>query len=52
MSMKLQVRGPHDQTVITVPKKLVKAKGWEHGDELEWSINNDGALELDEASEK
>ena len=38
--MKVQVRGPHDQTVITVPKKLVKAKNWAHGEDLEWSIND------------
>lgn len=52
MSYKLQIRGPNNQSYITVPKKLVQAKGWESGQELEWEINDKGRLELREASEE
>jgi len=50
--MKLQIAGPHDQASITVPKKFVKAKGWEDKEDLEWAINDKGNLELMEASER
>jgi len=46
--MKLQIKGPNKQALITVPRKFVKAKNWEHGQELEWKINNKGNLELEE----
>lgn len=49
--MKLQITGPHNQASITVPKKFVKAKGWSKEEELEWKINDNGNLELEEASE-
>lgn len=52
MSYKLQIRGPNNQSYITVPKSLVNAKGWESGQELEWEINNKGNLELKEISEE
>jgi bifunctional DNA-binding transcriptional regulator/antitoxin component of YhaV-PrlF toxin-antitoxin module len=32
--------------IITVPKKMVEARGWEKGEELEWKINEDNKLEL------
>ena len=47
--MKLQVKGPHDQARITVPKKFVQAKDWKDGQTLKWKINNKGNLELTEA---
>jgi hypothetical protein len=46
--MKLQITGPNDQASITVPKKFVKAKGWDNKEELEWKINDKGNLELTE----
>lgn len=46
--MKLQIRGKHDQARITVPKRFVKAMGWENGEDLEWKINDEGNLELEE----
>lgn len=46
--MKLQIKGPHDQARITVPKKFVEAKDWEDGENLEWKINSDGNLEIKE----
>lgn len=45
MSYTLQVK-PNGQSVITVPKNIRKAKGWDDGEELEWKINNNGSLEL------
>jgi hypothetical protein len=47
--MKLQIKGKNDQARITVPKKFVNAKDWEDGQELEWKINSNGNLELEEA---
>ena len=49
MSYKLQVKSSTDQAVITVPKSLRNAKGWEDGEELEWQINDEGSLELTES---
>ena len=49
MSYKLQVNS-NNQATITVPKNMREAKGWEDGQELEWKINNDGDLELKEAT--
>lgn len=46
--MKLQVKGPHDQARITVPKKFVEAKNWEDGQKLGFKINSNGNLELKE----
>jgi bifunctional DNA-binding transcriptional regulator/antitoxin component of YhaV-PrlF toxin-antitoxin module len=43
--MKLQMK-PNGQAVITIPKKLRKAKGWKDKEELEWNLNNQGSLEL------
>lgn len=45
--MKLQVK-PNGQAVITVPKSMRKAKGWENGQELEWILNDSGQLVLTE----
>lgn len=45
--MKMQVK-PNGQAVITIPKKLRKAKNWEDKEELEWNINKKGVLELQE----
>jgi bifunctional DNA-binding transcriptional regulator/antitoxin component of YhaV-PrlF toxin-antitoxin module len=45
--MRLQLK-PNGQAVITIPDKLRKAKGWEDKEELEWRLNQDGALELRE----
>lgn len=42
--MKLQVK-PNGQAVITVPKSMRKAKGWEDGQELDWKINSQGNLD-------
>lgn len=46
--MKLQVKGPHDQARITIPKKFVQAKEWEDGQDLQFKINNKGNLEIEE----
>lgn len=43
--MKLQVK-PNGQAVITVPKAMRNAKGWEDSQELEWKLNDKGDLEL------
>ena len=51
MSYRLQIKGKNDQATITVPKRLVEAKDWEDGQELDWKLNNKGNLELKEASE-
>jgi bifunctional DNA-binding transcriptional regulator/antitoxin component of YhaV-PrlF toxin-antitoxin module len=45
--MKLQVK-PNGQAVITVPKSMRKAKGWEDGQELDFILNNEGDLVLKE----
>lgn len=45
--MKLQVK-PNGQAVITVPKSMRKAKGWEDGQELEWLLDSGGDLKLKE----
>ena len=39
------------QASITVPKKFVKTEGWSKEEELEWKINDNGNLELEEVSE-
>ena len=31
---------------ITVPVSIVRAKGWEKGEDLEWEINDDGNIVL------
>jgi hypothetical protein len=36
----------NNQTFITVPTQIVRAKGWKKGKELHWKINNKGNLEL------
>jgi len=33
---------------ITVPISIVRAKGWDKGDELNWEINDDGGIVLKE----
>jgi len=43
--VKLQVK-PNGQAVITVPKRLRKAKNWDHKKELNWELNSRGNLEL------
>lgn len=48
MSYKLQVNESTDQATITVPKAMRKAKDWEDGQELEWKLNDNGNLELQE----
>jgi len=48
MSYRLQVREKNDQATITVPKNMRNAKDWEDGQELEWKINDNGNLELQE----
>jgi len=48
MSYRLQVREQNDQATITVPKNMKNAKDWEDGQELEWKINDNGNLELEE----
>ena len=45
--MKLQVK-PNGQAVITVPKSMRNAKDWEDGQELEWKLNEQGKLQLDD----
>jgi len=31
---------------ITIPVSIVRAKGWEKGEELEWEINDNGNILL------
>lgn len=50
MSYRLQIR-ENEQAIITVPKKLREAKGWEDKQELEWELDNNGDLKLTEAEE-
>lgn len=45
--MRLQVK-PNGQAVITVPKSMRKAKGWEDGQELKWNLTSSGELQLQE----
>ena len=45
--MKLQVK-PNGQAVITVPKSMRNAKDWEDGQELEWKLNEQGKLQLED----
>jgi hypothetical protein len=45
--MKVQEK-PNGQKVITIPKNLANAKGWEKGQEVKWKINDRGNLELEE----
>lgn len=45
--MKVQKK-PNGQFVLTIPKNLANAKGWEGGQEVEWKINNEGNLEIEE----
>ena len=35
-----------DQHLVTIPKELRKAMGWEKGDDLEFSVKNSETLEL------
>jgi len=48
MSYRLQIQDTNNQATITVPKSMWEAKNWEDGQELEWKINNQGNLELEE----
>lgn len=43
--MKMQMK-PNGQAVITIPKKLRKAKDWKDKEKLEWNLNEKGKLEL------
>jgi hypothetical protein len=45
--MKMQVK-PNGQAVITIPKKLKNAKGWQDKEELQWNLSQEGVLELKE----
>lgn len=43
--VKLQ-EGSHGQKLITLPRELFKAMGWEKGDELKFSVKDSETLEL------
>ena len=45
--MKLQ-KTPKGQYVLTLPKKVVEAKGWEKGIKIKVRFNERGNLELEE----
>ncbi|WEL23197.1 AbrB/MazE/SpoVT family DNA-binding domain-containing protein [Candidatus Nanohalovita haloferacivicina] len=45
--MKVQEK-PNGQFVLTIPKRLANAKNWEDGQEVEWKLNSNGKLELEE----
>jgi len=49
--MKLQ-RGKTNQFTLTIPVKLVEAKGWEQGQELKFRFNERGNLEIEEVRMK
>ena len=45
MSNKCILQFPNEkQFIITIPKGLVLAKGWKHGDKLEFVIDNRGDI--------
>ena len=43
--MKIQVT-PKDQFVVTIPKQLALAKGFEKGDKVTWQLDKMGDLVL------
>ena len=43
--VKLQ-KASDDQHLVTIPKELRKAMGWEKGDELEFSVVDSDTLEV------
>lgn len=47
--MKLQ-EGSNGQKLITVPRQIARAKGWDKGEELAWEVNDDGDLVLKETN--
>jgi bifunctional DNA-binding transcriptional regulator/antitoxin component of YhaV-PrlF toxin-antitoxin module len=47
--VKLQ-EGSNNQKLVTVPRELCKAMGWEKGDELSWSVKDSNTLELKKKS--
>lgn len=48
--MRIQERN-NGQKIITIPKHMAEAKGWEDKTEVKWLINNKGNLELTEPEE-
>jgi bifunctional DNA-binding transcriptional regulator/antitoxin component of YhaV-PrlF toxin-antitoxin module len=38
--------GSNGQKLVTIPKKLAKAMGWEKGDEITFSVTGTDSLEL------
>lgn len=38
--------GSNDQKLVTIPRELCRAMGWEKGDELEFSVEDSESLEL------
>jgi len=44
MIYKLQENLANGHFLVTVPKRLVEAKGWKKGDPLQYSLNRKGEL--------
>lgn len=42
----VEVDGPSGEYFLTFPDDLLSQVGWEEGDDLEWSFENDGELRL------
>ncbi|MDY6788726.1 MAG: AbrB/MazE/SpoVT family DNA-binding domain-containing protein [Candidatus Nanohaloarchaea archaeon] len=47
--VKLQ-SGSHEQKLVTIPRELCKAMGWEKGDNLEFSVKDSETLEVKKKS--
>jgi len=38
--------GSNNQKLVTIPRELAKAMGWEKGEELKFSVKDENTLEL------
>jgi len=44
--VKLQKLPDRNSNFVTIPQDLVKAMGWEKGDEIEFSVKDENTLEV------
>lgn len=44
--VKLQ-EGSNNQKLVTIPRELARAMGWEKGDELKFTVKDSESLELE-----
>lgn len=40
------IEGSNNQKLVTIPRELCKAMGWEKGDQLQWTVKDDETLKL------